>query len=248
MLGLKYLGPIIIGIIIALLNKPTIDNSVEKFQTWLSYRKQLITPYSGKLNRFLTRPFLWLALKIRDWTSNISHSGIKSGLRIALYIYLGGLFLYLFITFVIIIAIIALIGIAFIIYDKLTNPNNDDSKDRSEVQKNVLNSVGLKGKRIYSGTNWFNEELQGRVDKDGNIYKGTNWVNEEKIGRIDNDGDIYEGTNVVTEEKIGHIEKDGTLHKGTNWFNEEKIGRVDKNGDIYKGSNIFNEQKQGKSK
>ena len=72
-------SPFIIGIIIALLNNQVVDNNVDKFQNWLSYRKQKITPSSGKLNRFLTRPFLWIALKIKEWTNNINHSGIKSG-------------------------------------------------------------------------------------------------------------------------------------------------------------------------
>ncbi|MCL5030100.1 MAG: hypothetical protein M1480_13895 [Bacteroidetes bacterium] len=81
-------SPFIIGIIIALLNNPTIDNNVDKFQNWLSYRKQKITPSSSKFNKFLTRPFLWIALKVKEWTNSIKHSGVKSGLRIALYMFI----------------------------------------------------------------------------------------------------------------------------------------------------------------
>ncbi len=50
-------------------------------------------------------------------------------------------------------------------------------------EENIIDYAGLKGKKIYSGTDWFNEELKGRVDEEGNIYKGTNWLNEEKQGR-----------------------------------------------------------------
>ncbi len=36
---------------------------------------------------------------------------------------------------------------------------------------------------MYSGTNWFSEELKGRVDEEGTIHEGTNWFNEQKRGR-----------------------------------------------------------------
>jgi hypothetical protein len=249
---LLLLSPVIIGIIIGLINNPAIDNNVDKFQNWLSDRKQKITSKSGKLNRFLIRPFLWLALNVRDWTNNISHNGMKAGIRIAVYIYLGALFLYLFITFAIIVAIIIMIGIAFWIYEKVSggSPGSATGTKRRVLEyqdKNAMNHAGLKGKNIYYGTNWLNEELKGRVDEEGNIYKGTNWLNEEKIGRIDGDGNILQGTNSFNEVKVGRIDKDGNLQKGTNWFNEEKIGRIDKDGNIQKGTNWFNEEKQGRT-
>ena len=250
---LLFVSPIIVGIIVGLMNNPSIDTNVEKFQTWLSVRKQRITRESGKLNRFLTRPFLWLALKIREWTSSIDHVGMKSGIRIALYLYLGAAFLYLFITFAIIIAIVVLIGIAFLIYDKISSGGSTvrTTTKRQQILQNqdesVLDHVGLKGKNIYSGTSWFNEELKGRIDEIGNIYRGTSWINEERIGRIDDDGNIIKGTSILNEEKVGRIDKDGNLHKGTNWFNEEKTGRIDKDGNIQKGTSWLSEEKQGRT-
>ena len=244
--------PIIIGAIIALINNPTVDNNVSKFEDWLSYQKQKITPYSSKINRFLTRPFLWLALKIKDWTNNINHAGVKSGLRVISYLYLGGLFLYLFVTFAILIAIVVMIGIVFWIYDKFfsNSPSTStlfNNKSSNRQNKNAIDYAGLKDKKIYSGTNWFNEELKGRVDEKGNIYKGTSWITEEKIGRIDNDGNIYQGLSYLNEMKVGRIDNKGNIQKGTNWFNEEKTGEIDKNGNIYKGTSWLNEEKQGRT-
>lgn len=249
---LLLLSPVIIGIIIGLINNPAIDNNVDKFQIWLANRKQKITSTSGKFNRFLIRPFLWLALSVRDWTNNISHNGMKSGIRIAVYIYLGALFLYLFITFAIILAIIIMIGIAFWIYEKVSGGSSGSvtvTKRRvsEDQEENAMPHAGLKGKKIYSGTNWFNEELKGRVDEEGNIYKGTNWLTEEKIGRIDDDGNILQGTNSFNEVKVGRIDKDGNLQKGSNWFSEEKVGRIDKDGNIQKGTNWLNEEKKGRT-
>ncbi|MCL5030101.1 MAG: hypothetical protein M1480_13900 [Bacteroidetes bacterium] len=124
-----------------------------------------------------------------------------------------------------------MIGIAFWIYDKSTSDSPTSSKTSymktlSSQDEDVMNYAGLKGNKIYVGTNWFNEELKGRVDEDGNIYKGTNWFSEEKIGRIDNDGTIYKGTSFFNEEKTGRIDKEGNIYKGSNWFNEEKQGRT----------------------
>lgn len=245
-------SPVIVGIIIGLINNPAVDNNVDKFQNWLSFRKQKITSASGKLNRFLTRPFLWFALKIKEWTNNIKHSGFKSGLRVTLYIYLGGLFLYLFIAFAFLIAIFIMIGIAFWIYDKIASDGSSTtrttySKTYRNRDEDVIDYAGLKGKKIYSGTSWLSEELKGRVDEDGNIYKGTNWLNEEKIGRIDENGNIFKGTSFFNEEKVGRIDGDGNIHKGANWLSEEKTGRIDKDGNVYKGTSWLNEEKQGRT-
>jgi hypothetical protein len=101
-------------------------------------------------------------------------------------------------------------------------------------------------KKIYKGSNWFNEERAGSVDDDGNINEGSNWFTEEKVGRVDDDGNLHEGSNWFTEEKAGRIDDDGNIYEGSNWFTEEKVGRIDDDGNIYKGSNWFTEEKVGR--
>ena len=112
-----------------------------------------------------------------------------------------------------------------------------------QVAKTTLWVEKVKGREIYAGTNWLNEELKGRIDKEGNIYRGTNWLNEEKIGRVDNDGNIFRGTHWLNEKVVGRIDDKGNIHKGTNWLNEEKVGRIDKKGTVYEGTNWLNEKK-----
>jgi hypothetical protein len=120
-------------------------------------------------------------------------------------------------------------------------------KPNNELLTKFTPAEKLRGQNLYSGTNWFDEELKGRVDEQGNIYKGTNWLNEEKIGRLDNDGNIIRGTHFLNEEVVGRIDNQGNIHKGTNWFNEEKVGRIDKEGAVYQGTNWWNEKKIGRS-
>ncbi len=102
-----------------------------------------------------------------------------------------------------------MIGIAIWIYDKLTSDSSTQPSTAKPNRvlrnrdENVIDYAGLKGKKIYSGTNWFNEEKIGRIDEYGNIIKGTSFFNEEKAGRIDENGNIYKGTNWLNEEKQG---------------------------------------------
>lgn len=125
-------------------------------------------------------------------------------------------------------------------------PVYSSKKTVAERDDDAIAQPGIRGQKIYSGTSWFNEELNGRVDEEGNLYKGTNWFTEEKIGRIDDEGNIYRGTNWATEVKVGRIDKDGTLYKGSNWFTEDKTGRIAEDGTILKGTNWFNEEKSGR--
>jgi hypothetical protein len=131
-------SPVIIGVIVALVNHSYFDNKLEELIRWLSSRKLKITSESGKFNKYFVRPFLWLALKISGITENITHSGLKTGIRLAAYIYLAGLFLYLFITFVFLIAAFIVIGIAFWIYDKFTSSGTETVVTRTEWKSRIF--------------------------------------------------------------------------------------------------------------
>lgn len=40
------------------------------------------------------------------------------------------------------------------------------------TSRKIMSGAVRQDKKIYEGTNWLNEELKGRVDKEGNIYRG----------------------------------------------------------------------------
>lgn len=251
--------PLIVGGIIAAFNSNGINESTEKVEAWIRRTQGTVSTKKGWVYRYIINPLLWLIVKFSDWTDSFIHRGLKNGVRVALTLFLIIAWCFLiYSAFMIAVILIISIVIIYIFFKILIN-SNDDVKSGYEKGRNLFNSntsdrnpevtdyAGLKGKGIYKGTNWFNEELKGRIDDEGNIYKGTNWLNEEKIGRIDSDGAIYEGTGFLNEVKVGSIDKDGNLHKGTNWFNEEKIGRIDEDGTIHKGTNWFNEEKKGRT-
>ena len=194
-----------------------------------------------------------MVVKFCDWTDGFTHRGFKNGARVSATLYLIAAWCYILYAAALL-AIMLLIGAAavYIVFKIVFNSNDSQSSvKRNRTLKNsdemdVTDMIGLRGQKIYSGTNWLTEELNGRVDDEGNIYEGTNWLTEQKIGRIDKDGTIYKGTSWMTEVKVGRIDKDGTIHKGSNWFTEEKIGRIDEDGNIQKGTNWLTEKKSGR--
>lgn len=256
--SILWIAPLLVGGVIAAANADGVNEATEKFEAWLRRSQATLSSKNGWFSSYILHPIFWIVVKFCDWTDTITHRGLKNGARAAATLYLVAA--WCFIIYVAVVIVVAVLIVAAIFYVILKIfLSSDDSRSRyervSEVRytraerekEDISRLVGVKGKRIYTGTNWFNEELKGRVDDEGNIYRGTNWFNEEKIGRIDNDGTIYEGTSFFNETKVGRIDEDGNLHKGTNWFNEERTGRIDKDGNIHKGTNWLNEEKKGRT-
>jgi len=253
------LTPLVIGGVIAALNTESVNNTTEIAESWTRKTQSKVSRKDGWFSSYIANPILWIIVKFSDWTDSFTHRGLKNGVRVTATLYLITAWCFLLYAAFMILLVLAIVAVVLYIIFKVLINSNDDVKQGYEKGQRIFNSnnreredivnnyAGLQGKKVFSGTNWFNEELKGRVDDEGNIYKGTNWFNEEKIGRIDEDGNILEGTSFFNEKRVGRIDVDGNLHKGTNWFNEEKTGRIDKDGNIHRGTNWFNEEKTGRS-
>jgi hypothetical protein len=248
--------PLAIGGIIAAINANELNNTTENAEAWVRNTQSKVAKKNGWFSRYIANPILWIVVKFSDWTDDFTHRGLKNGTRVAATLYLIQLWLYLlFAAFVLIASIAIGVLVIYIVLKVLANSDSNvkEGFDRgrnmfqSSNKNDAIKNVGLRGQKIYSGNSWLNEDLTGRVDKDGNIYSGTNWLREEKIGRIDKDGTIYQGSSFLNEEKVGTINEDGTIRKGSNWFNEEKVGRIDQDGTIHSGTSWFNEEKTGRT-
>lgn len=245
--------PLLVGGVIAALNATSVNDFTERAESKVRQWHSRATAASSIWARYVLRPPLWSVCRFCTWTDTFENRGVKNGARVAATLYLVGLWLLvIYFAALAAIAIAMLVGVLYVIVQVLSS-SSDSSETAtarsagSSDEEEVMARVGLRGKRVYTGTNWFNEELRGRVDDDGHIYRGTNWHNEERIGRIDDEGNIFKGTNWMNEEMVGRIDEDGSLYKGTNWFNEEQTGRVDEDGSIYDGTNWFNEKKRGRT-
>ena len=252
-------APLAVGGVLAALNASSLNDAMERSEAWVRERQKGTSSSSNAFSKYAANPLLWVVVMFCDWTDGFAHRGLKNGVRVSATLYLVAVWLFLLFTALKVVLMLAMVAAVLYVFFKVLASSNDtvregyesgrrvvDSRVRSEPE-DVLDHVGLKGENVYSGTNWFNDELKGRVDDHGNIYRGTNWLNEERIGRIDLDGNVYRGTNFLNEEKVGHIDADGTIHKGTNWFNVKKTGRIDAEGNIHEGTNWFNEQKKGRT-
>lgn len=248
------LVPVLIGAVIAAINTSQVNDATEGAEARLRGWQQRTSARTGFVSRYVFNPLLWAIVKFCDWTDGFDHRGLKNGARVAATLYLIGLWLLiLYAAVIVVIAVVILVVVIYIAAKVLSSSSGSSevtytrSREVQNDDDDVKAHVGLRSKKVYAGTNWFNEELKGRVDDDGNLYRGTNWFNEEKIGRIDGEGNIYNGTSWASEVKVGRINEDGTLYKGSNWFTEEKTGRIDEDGAIHKGTNWFNEEKQGRT-
>ena len=254
--------PAVIGGIIAAVNSSRIYDAIENAEASLRRWQQQTSASSGWFSSYISNPILWVIVKFCDWTDGFTHRRLKNGVLVAATFYLIAAWLFvLYVAVSIAVALLVMAAVMYIAFKVMTGSTEDtneisspdreyptySSNEDTTDNEDVTDYIGLRGKTVYSGTSWFNEELKGRVDEDGNIYKGTNWINEELIGRIDANGNIWKGTSVLNEVIVGRIDKDGALYKGTNWLNEEIKGRVDEDGNIYKGTNWFNEEKQGRT-
>lgn len=103
----------------------------------------------------------------------------------------------------------------------------------------------FKGKKYYSGTDFWSEcheydiDKEGRVTtgsfpfstthariaEDGTIYTGgDSWLSRKQVGRIDKNGNIYMGSHSSRETHVGSIDKDGKVYAGTTFWNKRHIG------------------------
>ena len=256
--GVLLIAPLAAAGLVAALDSDSINGATERVEAWA--RGWLVRPAASRstFSKFVLMPPVWAVVRFCDWTDGFSHRGAKNGARVAAALYLLGA--WVFVLYAILMLVVMIVIAAVILYVVFKVAVNADPDIRRGYERgralfgssarrppDVIDQVGLRGKRVYSGTNWLSEELEGRVDENGFIYRGTNWLTEERIGRIDEDGNILRGTNWLNEEKVGRIDEEGGIHRGANWFTEERSGRMDDEGNIYKGANWFTEEKRGRA-
>jgi hypothetical protein len=238
--------PLIIGVVVSVVDSTSFNIRSEQVEVWLRRKLTWSTGKSHWFYRYLLSPGLWMIVKVADWTDGMQHRGVKNGLRFTLSVYFAMIWALVVYNLAVLALTILVIGFIFYVLFKAFVTGPEQNTETHQSQDMPMRRNNLNGKEIYVGASWFNEELAGRVDDEGDIYSGSNWLNEVKIGRINKKGEIFRGANKFTEVKIGRIDEDGNLIKGTTWLNEEQTGRIDHNGKIYHGTNWLNERQIGR--
>lgn len=257
-------APLIIGLAIFLGRIKVAVSLIDRLNTWLSTRRELMRANRGAYgmpSRFLVGTLC----VFKSWTGDVKNPYLAAGTQIAIYTYFIGAIAYAAVVMTIFL-IIAALGILLAIWfwgyfmpSLMGLPTAGNLKARRSSSKTVANSsndepqnagsrlFGQRGTTLHQGANWFTEQKVGRTDENGNIHEGSNWFTEKKVGRVDEDGNIHEGSNWFTEKKVGRTDEDGNIYEGSNWFTEKKVGRIDEDGNVYEGSNWFTEKKVGRA-
>jgi hypothetical protein len=223
--------PLFVGCFLVFLKIGAIHSFTVDFYYWLKEKRHNILSGKGKLAglaRFTLEPLCSLLIAINDWTENIDNTGTKSGVRIAGYLYLIGIVLFIFFTLGQFLFLLALIGVGILLgtvalnYIKSGQIKTKSEQIQSKTKANQVEEPSLtfvesiwphfRSRKIKDRVEDLFELKQIEVDYHGDIFSSdiTTFPVRTKIGCVDKNGGIYD-TRKDMPEKIGSIDTQGNI-------------------------------------
>jgi hypothetical protein len=223
--------PFIIGYVLVFLKIGAIHAFTVDFYYWLKEKRQNILSRKGKLAniaKFTLEPLYSLLIAINDWTENIENAGMKSGVRIAGYLYLIGILLFIFFTLGQFLFLLALIGVGILLgtvvlkfiqasQEKAKSKQTQAKTPEKHAEGNSLTFVEsiwphFRSRAIKERVEDLFDLKQIEVDYHGDIFSNdiTTFPVKTKIGRVDKSGGIYDIRKEMPE-KIGSIDVQGNI-------------------------------------
>ena len=225
--------PVILGAIVVLLKIEKAVSCVEAFNHWTLRKKAGRAGRKGFINAVVFKPLLWTLARTMQWTEGTGNVYLRSAIRIAAYIYLIGIVLYISITIVfVVIALIVTCWIISLFSDGEIPPRKTGGRRRLE-NTNLYDTKGFFAKKmgyidekgnIYDSSGLLDTKV-GRIDEDGRIYD-TRGLFANKVMRIDDKGNVYDTTGFL-DSKVGEVDEKGTI-RDTKGFFSKKIGKAEK--------------------
>lgn len=126
-------SPVILGCVLAILNSDKITNYDERLANWFRDKKKNLSAEKGKFSRFFLKLLIFSLVLITSWTQNVKNNGIRSGIRLASYLYISVIAAYIFFIFASI--MIGLAIVLFLIWLALTIWNWGDTGELSAGNK-----------------------------------------------------------------------------------------------------------------
>lgn len=228
---LLLVGPLIIGYFLVFFKIGAVHAFTVDFYYWLKERRQNILAGQGKLSniaKFTMEPLYSLLIAINDWTENVENTGLKSGLRIAGYLYLIGTVLFIFFTLGQFLFLLAVIGVGILLgmmalnylrsvsqKEKSRQPQTfSEKKPVKEESRTFVESIWphFRSRKIRDRVEDLFDLRQIEVDYHGDIFSSdiTTFPVRTKIGRVDKNGGIYDIRKEMPE-KIGSIDHQGNI-------------------------------------
>jgi hypothetical protein len=223
--------PFFVGYILVFLKIGAVNAFTVDLYYWLNEKRRNILSGKGKsatIAKFTLEPLYSLLIAINDWTENIENTGTKSGLRVAGYLYLIGIVLFIFFTLGQFLFLLALIGVGVMSatvvlkYIKAAQIRAKSKQPQAEIQKKQVEGESItfvesiwphfRSKRIRDRVEDLFDLKQIEVDYHGDIFSSdiTTFPVKTKIGRVDKNGGIYD-TRTEMPEKIGSIDVQGNI-------------------------------------
>jgi len=115
---LLLIVPFLIGYVCVFFKIRFVHEFTVDFYYWLQEKQRNILSGKGKLAniaKLTLEPFYSLLIAVNDWTENIDNTGTKSGVRIAAYLYLIGIVLFIFFTLGSFLFLLALAGVGILL-------------------------------------------------------------------------------------------------------------------------------------
>lgn len=194
------LSPVILGSIIAMVNDKKVASFDSRFEDWLITKKNSLVGKRGKFSRFFLKPLVSSLVLITSWTQNVKNNGIRSGIRLASYLYISVIAAYIF--FLIASVMIGLAIFLFLFWLVLTIWRWNDTGESSAVKKVKFSFKSNKKYDPKTG-----ERI---ITQDGKTYR------QNVFGNWNPDTNIF-GSPKVETDLFGNpkIERD--------WTGEQKI-------------------------
>jgi hypothetical protein len=223
--------PLFVGYALVFLKIGAVHAFTVDFYYWLKEKRQNILSGRGKLDniaKFTMEPLYSLLIAINDWTESIENTGLKSGVRIAGYLYLIGMVLFIFFSlgqFLFLLAVIGvgvLLGVMTVNYLRAVSQKEKAPKSQTTVRKNCAEGESLtfvesiwphfRSRKIRDRVEDLFDLKQIEVDYHGDIFSSdiTTFPVKTKIGRVDKNGGIYDIRKEMPE-KIGSIDVQGNI-------------------------------------
>jgi hypothetical protein len=230
--------PFLTGCVSFFLKSEAIHECMESFHIWLIKNEETFFPRKSKLTpitRYTLEPLYSLLVAISDWTEDIDQKGLKSGIRIAAYLYFLGFIIFIFVTlgpFILFLALLTagIVSVLFALrYIKARKINKPSKKSADQPKKEALTFVETVWPHFRVKTTVHKvEELFG-VDQIEVTYHGDVFANDVtqdsgkiKIGIVDLCGGIYD-TREEVPLKIGSVDTLGNVIDERNWRMDDII-------------------------
>jgi hypothetical protein len=227
--------PFLVGLAQVFLKLDVFYKFTEDCDEWFNKKYGDVLQTENKILKYTLMPLYSLFITINDLTENISNVWLQSGIRIASYFYLVGIFFLIFITFGYILLFIVFLILAALIAVLALRSFMESRKEQKSLEDLSKHSGGVSQRFVeniwpFLKSDTTKEEVANlfnvqRIEVD---YKGRIFENEfsplpddTKIGCFDKKGDIYD-TRKGNPEKLGNIDSQGKIVDARG-FSPEKV-------------------------